>query len=442
MSSTLPPTTEKIELFKVFMSPDVVQPMTETLLSGYIAQGPQNDKYENALKTFYGNDRIATVNAATSGLHLALRLLRKEIEQNDHYYDRINVLSCPQTCTATNFPIPENGYGIKWVDIDPRTSNMNLDDLAEKLDNTTRVIMIVHWAGYPVDLNKLRAIQAYAQFKFGYTPWIIQDCAHAFGMTFNAKYPANCDLQDRNICVYSTQAIKHLTTGDGGFMILPTQQLYERAKLLRWYGISREAPKNTKDYRIERDVPEYGYKFHMNDINATIGLANLPYIQEHIERARTIARYYLDNIKTTEQVIQLDFEEHCNEAAWWIYTLRVPEKYKFIEYMLERGIVASQVHKRNDGHSCLQKWASPLPILDWFERELVCIPIGWWITDDQMKYIVECVNEFTAHCVTLNSVREFTSEKSIYNSLSKMIQPLRNAETAETVQNAQTVKRI
>jgi len=384
--------TTKIGLFKVFMSSDVIKPLNKTLLSGYIAQGPRVEEYETQLKKYYENDRIITVNAATSGLHLSLRLLRKEI-RSEGYHEKINVLSCPQTCTATNFPIPENGYGIKWVDIDPTNCNINLEDLVNKLDYTTRIIMIVHWAGYPINLDRLSAIQAYAKFKFGYTPWIIQDCAHAFGAKFKGNYLANHPKLKQSLCVYSTQAIKHLTTGDGGFVILPTDELYRRGKLLRWYGISREAPKNKKDYRIEQDVVEWGYKFHMNDINATIGLYNFPYIQKHIDRAITIANYYHKNIKN-DHITLLDYSDHVNEAAWWIYTFRVKNKAEFIQYMDTKGIAASQVHKRNDNHSCLEEFKSELPALDEFEKELICIPIGWWINEEQMKYIVKSVNEF------------------------------------------------
>ena len=383
----------KIQLFKVFMSDDVIEPLNATLKSGYIAQGPQVNEYESKLKEFYQNQRIITVNAATSGLHLSLRLLKKEIT-NEGYQGPINVLSCPQTCTATNFPIAANGYGIKWVDIDPKNCNIDLNDLASKIDETTRIIMIVHWAGYPIDLDHLSAIQNYTKFKFGFVPWIIQDCAHAFGAKFKGNYLANHPKLQRSLCVYSTQAIKHLTTGDGGFIILPSDELYRRGKLLRWYGISREAPKNVKDYRIEQDVSEWGYKFHMNDINATIGIYNLPYIQQHIVRAQEMAEYYQNNIKNGN-ITLLDYADHIQEASWWIYTLLVKNKHQFIEYLDSNGIAASQVHKRNDNHSCLSEYKSELPVLDEFEKELVSIPIGWWIDDKQMKYIVQTVNAFT-----------------------------------------------
>lgn len=390
--STANTSSTPIELFKVFMSEDVIKPVNETLLSGYIAQGPVVEKYEDALEQLLDHPRILTVNAATSGLHLALRLLKKEI-RSTHYKGEINVLSCPQTCTATNFPIPENGYGIRWVDIDPKTCNLDLEDLKNKLDHTTRIITIVHWSGYPVDLERLGEIQKHCQYHFGYTPWIIQDCAHAFAAKcdghFLANHPATAAT---SICVYSTQAIKHLTTGDGGFMTLPTAELYERCKLLRWYGISRDAPKNKKDYRIEADVPEWGYKFHMNDINATIGLYNLPHVVPHIERAREIAKYYGEHIKNP-LVTLLEYPK-IEDASWWIYSMRVQHKDEFIEYLEKCGVRASQVHKRNDGHSCLAQFKSKLPVLDWFEKELVCIPIGWWLTNENVEYITKCVNEF------------------------------------------------
>ena len=107
--------------------------------------------------------------------------------------------------------------------------------------------------------------------------------AHSFGAEYNGKKIGN----NNNICVFSLQAIKHLTTGDGGLITLPNKELYDRAKLLRWYGIDRDKRNyKGKDFRLENDIVESGYKFHMNDINATIGLYNLPHIPELLEKNR------------------------------------------------------------------------------------------------------------------------------------------------------------
>ena len=171
---------ENITLFKVFMSEDAPQRVSNVLTKSYIAQGSDVDEFEEALSQHYeGAAKFLTVNAGTSGLHLSLRLCESPIRTSG-YTGRINVLSCPLTCTATNFVIPANGYGIRWVDVDPNTCNMSLEDLKEQVDETTRIIMLVHWGGYVNNLAKVVKIQAYCEEKFGFIPYIIQDCAHSF----------------------------------------------------------------------------------------------------------------------------------------------------------------------------------------------------------------------------------------------------------------------
>ena len=159
---------ENISLFKVFMSENVSKPVTDVLSSGYITQGPKVAEFENKLQNYFGNKNVLTLNSATSGLTLAIRLLKNEnsnicwpgFNTNDE------VLTTALTCTATNFPIMANNLNIKWVDVDPETCNINLDDLKNKISEKTKIIMVVHWGGYPVDLDKLKEIQEYSFKKY------------------------------------------------------------------------------------------------------------------------------------------------------------------------------------------------------------------------------------------------------------------------------------
>jgi len=226
-----------ISLFKVFMSKDVLVPLNKVLMSGYIGQGPKVEEFEELLKTHFGNLLIATTNSATSGAHIALKMLKTGFDPDDE------VLATPLTCTATNFPILANGLKIKWVDVDPNTCNMDLDDLKRKISPKTKIIMPVHWGGYPIDLDEIKNIQQDTMNLYGFSPPVIEDCAHSFGSKYKNKYLGN----HGNICSYSLQAIKHFTAVDGGFLILPNKELYDRTKLLRWYGIDRNC--NAKDFR-------------------------------------------------------------------------------------------------------------------------------------------------------------------------------------------------
>jgi dTDP-4-amino-4,6-dideoxygalactose transaminase len=389
-----------IPLFKVYMSSEASKSATKVLESGFIGQGPVVDQFEENLKDFFNNDYVATVNSATSAEHLALHMLKNPAKSIKGYEGVAfveskwpglelgdEVLATPLTCTATNFPILANGLKIKWVDVDPKTLNMDLDDLARKITPKTKVIFVVHWGGYPIDLSKLKEIQNKAQRMYGFKPAIIEDCAHALGSKFEGKKIGS----HGNICTFSFQAIKHLTSVDGGALVLPHKELYKRAKLLRWYGIDRDSDR--KDFRCEADIPEWGFKFHMNDVNASIGMANLAEVEENvISKHKENAKFYDENLKGVKGVKLLERDSRM-DSSFWIYSLLVERKDDFAEYMKECGIATSQVHERNDIHSCLSEFRVQLPNLDSIRGQLTAIPVGWWVSKEEREYIVDCIKK-------------------------------------------------
>jgi dTDP-glucose 4,6-dehydratase len=388
---------EEIPLFRVFVSPNASDVTGKTLHSGYITQGPRVEEFEKKLEQYLENPYTLALNSATSAHHLALHLLKKPSSANKWpgLKEGDEILSTALTCTATNFPILANGFKIKWVDVDPRTGNMDVRDLRKKITKNTKVIVFVHWGGTPADLDGVKEVQDYAERAFGFRPMVIEDAAHAMGAEYRGvKIGA---LQRGNIATFSLQAIKHLTTSDGGVLCLPNEELYERAKLLRWYGIDREKRNyQKKDFRLESDVAEYGFKFHMNDWNASLGLANFPFLAQNLERHRANAQFYNESLKNTNG-IKLIHPPNGANSSYWVYSLFVENKPEFIEHMKSKGIVASQVHARNDTHSVCAPFRAHLPNLDAVEKELVAIPCGWWITDEQREYIVHSIRDFFHH---------------------------------------------
>ena len=269
---------KNIDLFKVFMADNASKEVSKVLDSGYIGQGDKVKEFETNLKTYFNHDYLLTTNAGTSALHLALHLLKspKSSEtifdgygSTTSYWPGLNkddeVLTTALTCTATNWPILANNLKIKWVDIDPTTLNMDLDDLERKITSKTKVIMVVHWGGYPNDLDRIKKIQRKAHSMYGFTPAVIEDGAHSFGSKFNDKLIGTYG----NLTMFSFQAIKHITAIDGGVLMSPHKKIHDRGKLIRWYGIDREGDR--KDFRCEADIEEWGYKFHM--------IENLPIYQ-------------------------------------------------------------------------------------------------------------------------------------------------------------------
>jgi dTDP-4-amino-4,6-dideoxygalactose transaminase len=380
-----------IPLFKVFMSPDVKDPLISTLYSGMITQGQRVEDFEKSLSEMFDHQYILTLNSATSGLTMALRMIKEEFEATGITMSSDDeVLSVPLTCMATNIPIMANNMKIKWVDVDKTTGLIDLIDLEQKITQKTKIIMFVHWGGYPVDLDAINAILDRKEKEIGFRPKIIEDCAHAFLSEYKGKKLGTSG----NYTVFSLQAIKHLTTCDGGLLFCPNKESYDKGKLLRWYGIDRNKRNyKGKDFRLEADVSDWGYKYHMNDVNAVIGLYNLPHIPKLIEKDRENGRFFDQNIKNDKIKIIQPYDEN-RKSAYWLYTVQVDDKARFIEYMKENNIMVSQVHQRNDVHSCFSNFKLYLPNLDYVENHIVCIPVGWWLTDEDRQHIVSVCNNF------------------------------------------------
>ena len=133
----------------------------------------------------------------------------------------------------------------------------------------------------------------------------------------------------------------------------------------------------------------------MNDVNATIGLYNLPHIPSLIEKDRANGMYF-DNHITNQKIQIIQPYDENRKSAYWLYTVLVDDKVRFIEYMKEHNIMVSQVHQRNDIHSCFKKFTITLPNLDYIENHIVCIPVGWWLTEEDRNHIVSTCNSFAS----------------------------------------------
>ena len=362
-----------IPLFKVFMAPGLMKPLEEVLYSGYIGQGKKVDEFEELLKVKFEHPYIATVNSCTSGLHLLLRLLGKPGDE---------VLTSPLTCTATNWPILANGMKIKWVDVD-ESCNMDLDDLERKITEKTKIIMLTHWGGNPVKLSRVSEILLDCRVKFDFMPKVIQDAAHSIGSKWRGQH-----LSNYGNSAFSFQAIKHFTTVDGGCIALRNEELYKRAKLLRWYGIDRET--KSEDFRCELPIEEWGYKFHMNDVNATIGIHNLPFLDGIVEKHVENSDYYdSQKIDGVTHIIK----DKMAYSSQWIHTIHVENRDNFMRHMKANGIMVSRVHERNDLHGCTKEFRTLLPGLEKVIKTMICIPNGWWVTKEDREYIVETMKK-------------------------------------------------
>ena len=393
-----------IPLFKVYMSPKAKGAVNEVLDSGFIGEGPKVKQFELNLKSYFNAHKeyydITTVNSATSAEHLLYSYFKKDREITTEVYDGVaytttkwealqpddEVLTTALTCTATNWPIINEGLNLRWVDVDPLTCNMSLDSLEKEINEKTRIITVVHWGGNPIDLDRLKNIVDKAIKKYGREIIVIEDCAHSFGSTYKDK---NIGFTG-NYSTFSLQAIKHITSGDGGFIGVPSQSVSKDFKILRWYGIDREGPR--ADFRCEADVLEAGYKYHMNDLSAAIGLSNLEDADYIINTNKSNGKYY-DNALADIDGITVIPQVEGAESAYWLYTFHAERRDDLMKHLDEHGIKSSRVHERNDKHTCTIPYRTDLPGVDKAVKTMISIPVGYWVTPEDRKYIVDTIKK-------------------------------------------------
>ncbi len=355
-----------IPLFRVFLAPeDELMPrLREVLYSGQISEGKPVADFEEKFARFVDLPNLLSFYSGTAALHTALVLAG--VQPGDE------VISTPMTAEPTNMAIRHAGGKIVWADVDPANGNMSPDSVAEQISPRTRAIMVVHYGGIPVALGQIRKIAEEAGVP------VIEDAAHALG----ARYDG-CPIGTLSeYTMFSLQAIKHMTTVDGGMLACRDPVDLPRGRAFRWFGIDRHAP------RTELDVSTVGYKYHMNNVNATIGLVQLDHIASVVDRHIANGKYFGEALRGVSG-LELCRWEDVAEPSYWFYTVLSDRRDDLSRYLTERGIGNSQCHKRNDLHSVFASSRCELPGLDSFYARMLHIPCGWWVSDDDRELIVD-----------------------------------------------------
>lgn len=372
-----------IPVFKVAMADDAAERVAQVVRSGVLEHGPRAAQFEAELGGRLGSERVVAVNCATSGLHLALHLISgRGRSATPAPLPRDEVLSTPLTFEGTTWPVLGNGLRVRWLDTDPTTLNLDLDDLERKLTPRTLAILVVHWLGCPVNLPRLNEILDRFEAAHGHRPAVVEDCAQAWGARIEGQPLGGSG----NIAVYSFHAVKLLTAGGGGALVLPDEDLYQRALRTRWLGIDRADDRTRGNY----DVREWGYRFPISEINAEIGLANLAHIDGLVAKQQVNAEFY-DLALPGTPGISTTRRSQGHESAFWAYPVLVDRREEFMDALETAGIGTSIVSRRNDALSVMSDCAEPLPGLDSVYERLCYIPVGWWVSDRDRQHIVDTI---------------------------------------------------
>jgi perosamine synthetase len=361
-----------MEFFHTCISPRAIELATETLRSGWLSEGPRVKEFELALDGQLGLRNPVALNSGTSALHLALVLAG--VGSGDE------VILPPQTFVATGLAILMQGAIPVFADIEPLTGNICARSITEKITPRTKAIMAVHWAGYPCDLEEIHTVAN----THGLT--VIEDAAHALGATYRGRPVGTIS----SFTAFSFQAIKHLTTGDGGVLCCQDANMARMAVTRRWFGIDRT--NSTPSILGERvyDIISVGYKYHMNDLAAAIGLGNLQDFPARFARRQQIGAHYREELESVPglQLLKLDPDR---THAYWLFTILVQHRERFIHKLAEHRIPSSVVHLRIDHNSVFGGVRIDLPGQAEFNERQVAIPVHEGLTDEDVANIVAVI---------------------------------------------------
>jgi dTDP-4-amino-4,6-dideoxygalactose transaminase len=363
---------KEIPLFKVFMADTVIKELEKVLYSGFIGEGPKVVAFERMISEKFNCPYVLGLNCGTSGLHLAFQMIT-------NYDPKAEIIVSPMTCSATLTPMIAVRSKIVWADIDSVSGNIDPLDVERKITENTKAIVAVHWGGNPCDMLALNALGRKYSIK------VVEDAAHAIGAKINGEY-IGCFS---DFTMFSLQAIKHVTSVDGGLLVCAKGRDYRRAKLLRWYGIDRTEHRQVSDLRCELDIAEAGHKMHMNDVCAAVGMENFKHLNDILVKHRDNARYYDEKFIGTHIGIVPPIKG--GESAYWLYTIHVNNREELMARLKENGIGASKVHARNDTHSMFGAFKSNLPCVNKFNATHLCVPVGWWIDETDRERIADLV---------------------------------------------------
>ena len=337
----------------------------EVLESGMLSEGKWVEWFEQGVSEEFGYKNCVAVNSCTSALHLALILAG--VKPGDE------VILPAQTFKATGDVILQCGAKPVFADINKETGCISVMDAYNKSSPKTKAVIAVSWGGTPCNLKEMVSFCEY----WGCS--LIQDNAHALGSTYQGKPIA--DFGD--FSCFSFQAIKQLTTGDGGMLTCKHPHDYYRARKLRWFGIDRENDKTGFDGERMYDSHEVGYKYHMNNIAAAIGLGNLHGVKERQARRKWVADQY-DGCFDARAVTRTGSSD-------WLYTTLIDNRDDFIRMMRSKDIPVSVVHSGIDRNSIFGGIDRSLTNQRYWDEHHICLPCHSGLTDEDVQKVCDAI---------------------------------------------------
>ena len=368
---------------------DDIKAVENVLRSDFLTQGPAIEKFEKKVADYCGVKYAVAVTNATSALHIACRAVN--LGEGDFLW------TSPITFVASANCGRYCGAGVDFVDIDNDTYNMSVEILEDKLKNSAhlpKVVIPVHLAGQSCDMEKIYALSR----RYNFT--VVEDASHAVGADYKNSKVGSCKYSD--MTVFSFHPVKIITTGEGGMILTNNENLYEKLKLYRSHGITRNPALMTHEpdgswYYQQIDL---GFNYRMTDIQAALGYSQMNRLDEFVARRRYLANRYNEKLKSLP--LKIPYQSADTNSSWHIYIVRLDlnrvkkSKVQIFTEMREKGVtlnlhyipVHTQPYYERLGHK-----PEECPNSLHYYKEAFTLPLYYSLTDEQQDYVVNSLAE-------------------------------------------------
>ena len=368
-----------IPVFRPWVDEEEVQAAREVILSGWMGLGPKTEEFERKFAEFIGAKFAVGTNSCSSALHLALVVCGTEGRE---------VISPSLSFVSTNHAILWSGGVPVFADVDEETLTLDVEDVARKITPNTRAIIAMHYGGHPCDMDGLKALTK------GKDILIVEDAAHACGSEYKGRKAGTLG----DIACFSFHAVKNLTTGEGGMVVTDSQEVRDRLVRLRWLGITKStwtrSAEKKGDYSWYYDVAELGYKYHMSDLAAAIGLVQLKKLAESNRLRRIIVAKYNEafaGLPWLKTPVELPHVKSANHN----YVVKAERREEFIEHLKKRGVSASVHYVPNHHYAIFEDFSKDVPTTEKVWKKLVTLPLYPGLSDSDISLVIDAVRSFS-----------------------------------------------
>lgn len=353
-----------------------IKAVVDVLRSDYLTTGPSIEKFEKTVAEYVGAKYAVAVSNGTAALHIAC--LAAGIKEGDE------VITTPITFAASANCVLYCGGTPVFADIDPITYNISPEDIERKITPRTKAIIPVHFAGQPCDMDAIHEIAG------KHNLLVIEDAAHALGAEYKGKKVGA--LSD--MTTFSFHPVKPITTGEGGMVVTDNKELYERLKLFRSHGITREEELMTQNeggWYYEQ--LELGYNYRMTDIQAALGCSQMKKLDSFLERRRELARRYDEAFQNTEGLI-IPKQLNDTNSGWHLYVVQVlnRDRKEVFDSLRKEGIGVNVHYIPVYHHPYYQKHGyegTHCTNAEQLYQHIISLPLYPGMTEEMQDYVIK-----------------------------------------------------